>query len=169
MTAAVLLGFHGWGSPARADAPLSLLIFVSTDCPVSNRYAPVIRRLYEEFAPRGVVVQLVYPNPADDRAAIDKHLKAYGYPSSIGVPDPRHTLVRSVKATITPEAAILDASHHLVYRGRIDDRFVELGRERPAATTHDLYDALTAALSGRPVQPATTQAVGCFIVDMVRP
>jgi hypothetical protein len=37
-----------------------------------------------------------------------------------------------------------------------------------AATMHDLYDALTAALSGKVVHPATTKAVGCFIVDMVR-
>ena len=47
------------------------------------------------------------------------------------------------------------------------DRFVELGRERPAATTHNLRDALNAVFAGRVVSPARTQAVGCFIADMV--
>lgn len=155
------------GGAARAQAPLSVLIFVSTDCPVSNRYAPEIQRLYKEFGPRGVRFQLVYPNPADDQPAVRKHLLDYGYPPAIGVLDPTHALVKSAEATVTPEAAVFDGQARLVYRGRIDDRFVELLRERPAATTHDLRDALRAMLSGRPVTAARTQAVGCFIADMV--
>jgi len=146
---------------------LLVLIFVSIDCPVSNRYAPEIQRLYQEFSAKGVRFQLVYPNPADTREAIAEHLKAYGYPA-IGVPDPQHTLVRSAQATITPEAAVFDSENRLLYRGRIDDRFVELGRERPAATAHDLRNAISAALNGQPVSPSRTQAVGCFVADMVR-
>ena len=46
---------------------ITVLIFVSTDCPVSNRYAPEITRLLEEFSPRGVRFQLVYPNPLEKR------------------------------------------------------------------------------------------------------
>jgi len=153
-------------APAIAIAQTSVLIFVSTECPVSNRYAPDIQRLYKEFAPKGVRFQLVYPNPADDRAAIDKHLKEYGYPASIAMRDANHALVKKAQATITPEAAVFDRAGSLVYRGRIDDRVVELGRERPAATASDLRDALTAVLSGKPVNPARTQAVGCFIADM---
>jgi thiol-disulfide isomerase/thioredoxin len=151
----------------RVNAILLVLIFVSTDCPVSNRYAPDIQRLQRDFAPQGVRFELVYPNPADDAAAIARHLKEYGYPATIGTPDAAHRLAKSVGATITPEAAVLDANRRLIYRGRIDDRFVELGRERSRATTHDLRDALTASLAGKPVAPAKTQAVGCYIADMV--
>ena len=39
---------------SRPRAPRrSVLLFVSTDCPISNRYAPELRRLRERFAPRG--------------------------------------------------------------------------------------------------------------------
>jgi hypothetical protein len=144
---------------------VTVLIFVSTDCPVSNRYAPEISRLYQEFAARGVNFQLVYPNPLDTDAAIAKHLEEYGYPP-IGQRDPNHALVKMAGATITPEAAIFDSRRRLLYRGRIDDRFVELGRERPAATQRDLRNALTASAAGRRVSPSRTQAVGCFIADM---
>ncbi len=144
---------------------MTVLIFVSTDCPISNRYAPEIKRLHDEFAPRGVRFRLVYPNPLDGEAAISKHLEDYGYPP-IAERDRDHTLVKMAGATITPEAVVFDARQRLVYRGRIDDRFVELGRERPAATQRDLRNALTALLAGRPVNPAETQAVGCFIADM---
>jgi AhpC/TSA family len=144
---------------------MTVLIFVSTDCPISNRYAPEIKRLHDEFTPLGVRFRLVYPNPLDSEADISTHLEEYGYPQ-IAQRDRDHTLVRMAGATITPEVAVFDARERLVYRGRIDDRFVELGRERPAATRRDLRNALTAALAGRSVSPSKTQAVGCFIADM---
>jgi hypothetical protein len=133
---------------------------------VSNRYAPEIQRLYKEFSPKGIRFTLVYPNPGDDTAVIAKHLLEYGLPS-VAERDPNHLLVKKARATVTPEAVVFDAEGRLVYGGRIDDRFVELGRERPAATRHDLRNALNAVLDGKTVRPAQTQAVGCFIADMV--
>jgi hypothetical protein len=144
---------------------LTVLIFVSTDCPISNRYAPEIVRLYDQFTPQGVRFRLVYPNPLDTPAAIGTHVKSYGYPP-IAERDPQHELVKQAGATITPEAAVFDRNGHLVYLGRIDNRFVEIGRERPAATEHDLRQALTALIAGTPISQARTQAVGCFIGDM---
>lgn len=144
---------------------LTVLVFISTDCPISNRYAPEIKRLHAEFADKGVRVRLVYPNPLDDDAAIAKHIEAYGYPP-IAERDRDHALVNMAGATITPEAVVLDARQRVVYRGRIDDRFVELGRERPSPTTRDLRNAIAAARAGRRVSPSRTQAVGCFIADM---
>jgi hypothetical protein len=143
----------------------TVLIFVSTDCPVSNRYAPEITRLYEEFSPKGVRFRLVYPNRLDTPEAIDAHIRTYAYPP-IAERDSEHVLVNVAGATITPEAAVFDKGNRLLYLGRIDDRFVELGRERPAAVQRDLRNALTALLAGKPVSPARTQAVGCFIADM---
>jgi hypothetical protein len=144
---------------------MTVLIFVSTDCPVSNRYAPDITRLYQEFASRGVHFRLVYPNPLDSEAKVATHLKEYGYPP-IAEHDRDHALVKKAGATITPEVAVFDAQGRLMYRGRIDDRFVELSRERPAATQHDLRNALAALVAGKTVSPSRTQAVGCFIADM---
>jgi hypothetical protein len=75
--------------------------------------------------------------------------------------------VKFVKATVTPEAAVV-VGNRVAYRGRIDDRYVDLGLERPKATTHDLADAVSAVLAGRPIANPTTQAVGCFIADFAR-
>ena len=143
----------------------TVLIFVSIDCPVSNRYAPEIKRIHDDFAAAGVRFRLVYPNPLDSDDAIASHVRDYGYPA-IGEPDRNHVLAKTAGATVTPEAAVFDKRGRLVYLGRIDDRFVELGRERPAATRQDLRNVLTALVAGKPVSPSRTQAVGCFIADM---
>jgi len=161
------------GAPVDAlDAPAGtkaiVFLFTSTDCPISNRYAPEVRRLVETFGPQRVVFRLVYPGTADTDAAIREHMAAFSYAGATGaLRDPRLALVKFVGATITPEAAVY-AGGRIVYRGRIDDRVFDLGVERPAPTTHDLADAIAAVVAGRPVPHPTTQAVGCFIADMAR-
>ena len=145
-----------------------VFFFTSTDCPISNRYAPEIRRLAARFGSQGVVFKLVYPNPSEDAHAIREHMAAYAYAGVVeGVRDPKLALVNFTGATITPEAAVV-VGGRVVYRGRIDDRFVDLGRERPAPTRRDLFEALTAIVAGKPAPHATTQAVGCFISDFAR-
>jgi hypothetical protein len=145
----------------------TVFLFTSTECPISNRYAPELRHIVAAFGPRGVAFRLVYPDPSDGKVEIRQHMEAFGLGAVEALRDPRHALVKRVKASVTPEAAVV-VDGVLKYRGRIDDRYVELGLERPAPTTHDLADALTAVLAGRPVDPPTTQAVGCFIADFSR-
>jgi len=142
-------------------------LFVSVECPVSNRYAPEIRRMSDAFTARGVAFHLVYPNPAESADAIRTHVKEYSLPGGV-LRDPRQSLVSFTKATITPEAAVYSAAMQRVYLGRIDDRYVNIGLERPAATRHDLQDALAAVLTGARISEPTTQAVGCYISDFAR-
>ena len=144
-----------------------VFLFVSVECPISNRYAPEMRRVHDAFAPRGVAFRLVYPNPAESPAMIRAHVKDYNLPGG-ALRDPKQALATFAQATITPEAAIYDVLNRRVYLGRIDDRYVSLGLERPAATRHDLQDALVATLAGTRVSAPTAPAVGCYIADFAR-
>jgi len=142
----------------------TVVLFTSSDCPISNRYAPEYRRLYEAFASRGVRFWLVYPNPADSPEIVRRHLNAFAYPMR-ALRDPEQMLVKRAQVTVTPEAAVFDKGGQLTYRGRIDDRYASIGLERPAPTQHDLHDALKNMLAGERVVRPITQAVGCFIAD----
>ena len=152
---------------AAENSSAIVFLFASVDCPVSNRYAPEVQRLHATFASRNVAFWLVYPNPGDTPDAVREHLKAFGYPVH-ALLDPHHDLVKVTKVSITPEAAVFTRARTLAYHGRIDDKFVSLGVERPAATRHDLLDALTAVVAGKsPIEPSAP-AVGCFIADFVQ-
>jgi Redoxin len=144
-----------------------VFLFTSIDCPISNRYAPVVQRLYQTYAAQGVAFWLIYPNPAESASAIRDHVKAFNYPVH-ALRDPNHELVKLTGVAVTPEVAVFDHAQALAYHGRIDDRYVSLGVERPAPTRHDLADALAATLAGAQVREASTQAVGCFIADFVQ-
>jgi len=142
-----------------------VLIFVGTDCPISNRYAPEVRRLYERFAKDGVAFVMVYPNPAETPATIRQHLREYRLPPR-AAHDAAQALVSRSGASVTPEAVVYDPQGRLVYRGRIDDRYQRIGVERPAPSRRDLEDVLAALVDGRAPAPRTTDAVGCFIADL---
>ncbi len=153
-------------NPLQAtNSKATVFLFIRSDCPISNRYAPEIRRLYEKFAPQGVSFWLVYPDPNEAPAAIRKHLKEYEYPFG-ALRDPSHSLVKLAGAKVTPEAAVFMGAGKMVYHGRIDDLYVDFGKTRRAPTTHDLEQVLQAILAGKPVHEASAPAVGCFISDL---
>lgn len=147
-----------------ANGKAVVLIFVRTDCPVSNRYAPLIQKLSEHY-PERARFWLVYPDKKADAGVIRQHDREFGYKIP-ALRDPQHALVKLSQAKITPEAAVFDARGRLVYHGRIDDLYVDMARSRRAATTHELDDAIQAAVSGRNVTLATKPAVGCYISDL---
>jgi thiol-disulfide isomerase/thioredoxin len=155
------------GSPAdpfvSAVGKPMVLLFVRTDCPISNRYAPLINRLSSKYSAK-VDFWLVYPAKTATADKIRQHQRDYGYQLQ-ALRDPEHVLAAQAHVQITPEAALFDANHHLLYHGRIDDLYQDFGRARPAATTHELDDAIQAALTGKK-PPANAPAIGCFIADL---
>jgi hypothetical protein len=140
-----------------------VFVFTRTDCPISNRYAPEVERLYEKFK-KDVDFWLVFVDRNEPEGAILKHVREYGYQFG-AILDRKHELVKLAQATVTPEAAVF-AGKQLIYRGRIDDRYAAFGKARRAPAHHDLEEVLDAIAAGRPVKPATTRAIGCFIEDL---
>jgi len=152
--------------PLRASSAKAIvLIFVRTDCPISNRYAPEIERLYQKYATRRVAFWLVYPDPDTLPEEIASHIRAYGL--SLGaLRDPQHVWVKRAGVRVTPEVAVWSADGRELYRGRLDNRYSDYGKERPAPTRRDLDDALAAILNGKPIASAVTIAIGCYIPEL---
>jgi thiol-disulfide isomerase/thioredoxin len=152
-------------APLGAAEPISVLVFTTTDCPISNRYAPEIERLAAAFRGKARFT-LVYPVPADSPEMIREHVKKFAYTLEY-LRDADQQLVKKTGVTVTPEVAVMKGST-VLYRGRIDDRYIELGKDRPNPTKRDLEDALTAIVAGRSVVTRETRAVGCILSDLVK-
>ena len=147
----------------RPAGKASVLVFVSSDCPVSNGYAPEIQRICADARARGVACTLVYEDGSIDAVAVRSHRDKYRYREMPAVVDANGAIARRVSATVTPQAVIIDRAGAVKYRGRIDNRYVALGKARRVVTVHDLRDAIAAVIAGRPIAQAETQAFGCFI------
>ena len=146
------------------DQVASVLVFITTDCPIANAFQPELKRLHEAYAPRGVRFWMVHVDPDLEPQSAREHADEYGIRSPF-VLDPDHVLVEKAEATITPEAAVFLSDGSIAYRGRISDLFADLGERRREARNHDLRDALDAVVSGRPLTVARTEAIGCFIPE----
>jgi hypothetical protein len=156
---------HAVDPMPKKNAAAVVFIFTRCDCPISNRYVPEYCRLAEKYASRGVVFRLIYPEPDETADDIRKHQTEFQLPCE-AFRDPQHALVHRCGIDTTPEAAVfLDDRQTMVYRGRIDDRFVAFGVSRPEATIHDLEQAIEGALAGRSSKLVTTRAIGCPVVD----
>lgn len=149
--------------PFTPDRRAALLLFVSTDCPISNAYAPEVQRVCADYAERGVDCLLLYEDARVTPDAVRRHREAYGLGRIAAAIDADRAVASAAGATITPEAAVVDRTGSIRYRGRIDDLYVDLRRRRPAATSHDLRTAIDAVLAGRPVARSRIPATGCYI------
>ena len=167
-------GYDLQGNPMRQFAGpgvrVVVLIFAASDCPISNRYVPEVARLSHEFSGKGVRFLWIYPNPEDTAQVVARHNRDFSIPNDLGssaVLDTRQSLVTWAHASVTPEAAVfLTEGKELreVYHGRIDDRYISLGQERPQTQHHDLEEAIAAALAGKAAPQPGGAAVGCSVV-----
>jgi hypothetical protein len=99
---------------------LAALVFVTHDCPISNAYAHEIRRICDEYAPRGLQCTLIYTDPALKDAAA-RHAQDYGHGDYLKIVDRNGALAKAAGATITPEVVLIRPDESLAYRGRIDN------------------------------------------------
>ena len=156
------------GSPQNplkgADGKVVVLVFVRTDCPISNRYAPLIQELGTKYA-REAAFWLVFPDKNESPEMIRAYLQEFGY-TLPAIRDPEHAVVKKSQVKVTPEAAVFDAKRNLIYHGRIDNLYHTFGRARRTATTHELADAIEAARKGLAPAVVSADGIGCFIADL---
>jgi hypothetical protein len=151
--------------PFASAARVRVFVFVRADCPITNRYAPELLRIAHVFPIDDVQIWLVYADPQTTAPQIRNHMMQYGFPGQ-PLRDPQQELVKRAHAVTAPEAAVFDGAGKLVYHGRIDDLWVDAGRARQMARTHDLEDAIEDTLTGRAVHQSETRAVGCSLADV---
>ncbi|MEM8953451.1 MAG: redoxin domain-containing protein [Verrucomicrobiota bacterium] len=145
----------------------AVLVFMTTDCPVANSFAPELKRIADECREKNVKVTFVHVDPelADKDAAL--HAQEYGlFGAGTVLVDRNHLLVKKTGATITPEAAVFTPAGQLAYLGRVNNQYAGYGDRRARATEHDLRNAIEAVIAGRKVPSPRTEAIGCYIPDL---
>lgn len=147
---------------------LVAIVFISHECPIANAMVPELRALAADAAKRGVAFHLVHPSMWVTKEEVARHAQEFALSPDVSVlVDPTHELVRRAGATVTPEAALFRrdgaGGGELLYLGRVNDLYVGIGRRRPSISSHDLGNAIDAAIAGRAIPQPFPKAVGCFI------
>ncbi len=155
------------GQPIELTPPAggaSVVVFYSSECPISNAYSPTFDELRKRFAGRPVKWTGICVDPDLTDAEVRAH--ARDFKLIFAVARDRHgAFARKIGATMTPEAFVLDDHRRIRYYGRIDDQFAARGVRNAAPTGADLRDAIAAVLDGKPVAAQHVPAVGCPIPE----
>ena len=139
-----------------SKAKATVLMFVATDCPNSNTYAPVLARLYREYSPRGVAFFNVYSDPSESAATVRKHDADFPTPFA-ALLDPHQTLARRNRRAI--DAGSGDSrSRRAAALSRTRRQPLRRSRQtRYQPTENDLQEALDAILHGKAVPHPVTR------------
>ena len=144
-------------STLEAGKKATVLIFVSTQCPVSNAYNARMARLAANYGPKGVQFVGINANTTESVSEIAAHAKKNNLTFPI-LKDANDKVADQFEAQVTPEVFVANDKGILVYHGPIDDSQKESG-----VTKNYLVSALNATLSGKPVAAKSVRAFGCSI------
>jgi peroxiredoxin len=134
-----------------------VLMFIATQCPVSNAYNSRMAALDADYKGRGVVFLGINSNKQESVDEIRDHAKEHGFSFTI-LKDSGNVVADKLKASFTPEIYVLNSDRELLYHGRIDDN-----SRGTNITSQDLRKALDEILAGKTVSVSQTKAFGCTI------
>jgi hypothetical protein len=137
------------------------LVFMDTECPISNRLVSRLGELSELARALNVDFYGVLSDPGLTRAKALAHSSEYKVTFPI-LFDAAGLLSRQLRPTHVPESFVLDRDGKLAYRGRVDDRFADVGKLRPKVRSHELRDAIRSTAVDQPPKVEFAEPVGCI-------
>ena len=139
------------------------VIFMCNHCPYVQLYLNRMKELQADFQDRNVT--LIGINANDPNQYPDdsfENMKIFAANNQLNFPyirDVAQDVAESFGASKTPEVFLLDQDGRLRYKGLIDDN-----ADDPAAVgVSYLRSAIDQLLKSEPVDPSSTEAIGCSI------
>ena len=136
---------------------ITVVVFLSAQCPLSNAYGDRLQRAYDEFQPRGVRFYFVNSNANETSAEIVRNSREHGYTFPI-FEDRGSKAADRFGAKATPECYVLDHNAKVVYHGAFDDSPNPARVHRRAVP-----DSLNQLLAGQHVPIPGLKSLGCSI------
>ena len=157
-------------SSADLKEDVVVLVSLANHCPWVRGLDGDLVRLVDELRGSSVrVVAFSVNHREEDRLpAMKKHAEEIGYNFAY-LFDESQDLGRDLGASRTPEYFVFDRERKLVYTGALYDSPAKMGSDgKPhymngPPKQHYVRDAVVAALDGKPVKVAETQAPGCTV------
>ncbi len=134
-----------------------VLMFVATQCPVSNAYNQRMVEIQKKYSAKNVAFIGINSNKQESVSEIKSHAQENNFPFPV-LKDYKNVIADKLQASVTPEIYVLNPDFEILYHGRIDD-----SRNEKNVNSKDLENALNEILSGKEVSTKRTKAFGCTI------
>jgi len=147
---------------AQKDS-VTVYYFMTEECVVCQQYTPTLNKLFDKYNSDNLSFVGLFPN----RFSTEEGIAAFQEKYAVKFPLKREyyqTKTKKFGVEITPEVVVYnETTDSIIYKGRIDNLFVRVGKRRRVVTSHDLEDVLKALERGEDLDFQETQAVGCYV------
>ncbi len=153
-----------------ASSKILVIVFTCNHCPTAQLYETRIKKLAEDYRPKGVALVAIEPNNANairldelgytdvsdslDEMKIRAAYRHFNFPYLYD--GETQSVSRAYGPQATPHVFIFDQQRNLRYEGRIDN-----SQRESLVKTQDARNALDALLAGKPVPVTHTRVFGC--------
>lgn len=145
-----------------AENHLTVIYFLSPECPLCLNYTLVFREIQSEFQSDSISFFGVHSGKWFSANEVQDYALKYGLEMKMLL-DAENRLAESLGASVTPEVFVLNSNSKVLYSGKIDNWVNDLGKKKLEVSEHYLKDALSAILSNQTVEIQRTEPVGCLI------
>ena len=139
------------------DSQAIVVMFIATQCPVSNAYNSRMVKLFEDYHKNNVAFVGINSNKQESISEIAEHSRKNEFDFPV-LKDPDNIIADKFNAQVTPEIFVLNQGFEILYHGRIDD-----SQRESEIKSQDLRKALDEILAKKAVSTVTTKAFGCSI------
>ena len=139
------------------DSKAVVIMFIATECPVSNAYNSRMENIYKNYSQKNVAFIGINSNKAESVERIKEHANEKGLAFTI-LKDEKNIIADEFGASFTPEVYVLNGNFEVLYHGRIDN-----SKNESDVVSKDLENALNEILAGKEVSKKETKAFGCTI------
>lgn len=139
------------------DSKAVVLMFIGTQCPVSNSYNDRMNSLYADYASKGISFIAINSNKGENVEDMKQQAVEHGYKFPV-LKDRKNVIADKLGATVTPEVYVLNSEFDILYHGRIDN-----SSRADKVTSNDLSNTLDEILNAKPIAVTSTKAFGCTI------
>ena len=138
------------------------VIFICNHCPYVHLYLNRMKEIQADFQDRDVTLIGINANDPNQYPEDSfENMKIFAANNQLNFPyirDVAQDVAESFGASKTPEVFLLDQDGRLRYKGLIDDN-----ADDPAVAVSYLRSAIDQLLKSEPVEPSSTEAIGCSI------
>jgi thiol-disulfide isomerase/thioredoxin len=154
----IALALSALASNRSRQGKATVLLFLSTDCPVAMKYTPRINQIVKEFEPQGVAFKAYFPNDLETQTGISAYCsdRSYTFPALLDLGGER---AKQLGIDKVPMVVVLDAQGKAVYKGAIDDN-----RDGTMVKQRYLQTVLKEVLGGQKPSFNNTSTFGCVLM-----
>jgi peroxiredoxin len=144
-----------------SDAKAIVIIFIATQCPISNSYNTRMVDLYNKYHSKDIAILGINSNKTESIDECKTHAEKHGFKFPV-LKDEGNVIADMFDAHHTPEAYVLNSkTFEVLYHGRIDDSM-----DINNVESKDLANAIDEILAGKKISVTETKAFGCSIKRM---